>query len=108
MSKAAQVQAQVDETIGVMQDNIHKVMQRGETLETLNERSENLASSAETFKNKSKDVRMKMFWQDTKTRLMLGGIALIVIGLIIGFSVWATGVHNVGSNGEKIGTPSPH
>ncbi|KAI9353825.1 synaptobrevin-domain-containing protein [Obelidium mucronatum] len=107
MSKTAQVQAQVNETIGVMQDNIHKVMQRGEAIETLNERSENLASSAETFKTKSKDVRMKMFWQDTKTRLMLGGIALVVIGLIIGITVWATGVHNVGNNGEKLGSPAP-
>ena len=34
-SKAAQVQQQVDEVVGIMQDNIHKVVQRGEQLESL-------------------------------------------------------------------------
>ncbi|KAJ3391308.1 hypothetical protein HDU84_006224 [Entophlyctis sp. JEL0112] len=80
-------------------DNIQKVLNRGERLEDLNERSENLAASSEAFKNRSKDVRMKMFWQDAKTRLMLGGIALVVIGLIIGLSVWASGTHNATTAG---------
>ena len=34
-SKTAQVQQQVDEVVGIMQDNIHKVVQRGEQLESL-------------------------------------------------------------------------
>ena len=34
-NKAAQVQEQVDEVVGIMQENIHKVVQRGEQLESL-------------------------------------------------------------------------
>jgi vesicle-associated membrane protein 4 len=34
-SKTNQVQQQVDEVVGIMQDNIHKVVQRGEQLESL-------------------------------------------------------------------------
>ncbi len=34
-SKTSQVQQQVDEVVGIMQDNIHKVVQRGEQLESL-------------------------------------------------------------------------
>ena len=34
-SKTAQVQSQVDEVVGIMQENIHKVVQRGEQLESL-------------------------------------------------------------------------
>ncbi|KAJ3079587.1 hypothetical protein HK100_010385 [Physocladia obscura] len=82
-------------------------MNRGEHLEELNERSENLANSSETFKNRSKDVRMKMFWQDGKTRMLLGGVLLIVIALIIGLSVWASGTHNTNNNGEQLGSAVP-
>jgi len=34
-SKTAQVQKEVDEVVGIMQDNIYKVVQRGEQLESL-------------------------------------------------------------------------
>jgi len=33
--KTAQVQKEVDEVVGIMQDNIYKVVQRGEQLESL-------------------------------------------------------------------------
>jgi vesicle-associated membrane protein 4 len=33
--KTTQVQKQVDEVVGIMQENIHKVVQRGEQLESL-------------------------------------------------------------------------
>jgi len=33
-NKAQQVQQQVDEVVGIMQDNIQKVMDRGERLDT--------------------------------------------------------------------------
>ena len=34
-SKAAQVKNEVDEVVGIMQGNIHKVIERGEQLDTL-------------------------------------------------------------------------
>ena len=34
-SKAKDVQKQVDEVVGIMQDNINKVMERGEKLDAL-------------------------------------------------------------------------
>ncbi|KAJ3069980.1 hypothetical protein HDU99_002790 [Rhizoclosmatium hyalinum] len=110
-AKVAQVQAQVQDAVGIMQNNIQKVAERGERLEDLNERSENLASSSQAFRNKSKEVRMKMFWQDAKTRLILGAVALVVIGCAIGFGVWASGVHNtptpqVGLNPNFTATPT--
>ncbi|KAJ3076654.1 Vesicle-associated membrane protein 4 [Podochytrium sp. JEL0797] len=104
-NKTAQVQAQVNETIGVMQNNIAKVMERGERLEDLNQRSENLAQASSDFRTSSKEVRMKMFWQDKKTKMILAAILLVVVGLIIGVSVWATGVHNTPVSGG--GSPRP-
>jgi vesicle-associated membrane protein 4 len=39
MSKTQNVQKEVDEVVGVMQNNIQKVMERGEKLDTLQNKS---------------------------------------------------------------------
>lgn len=38
-SRTAQIQAQIDETVGVMRDNINKVNERGENLDTLQDKT---------------------------------------------------------------------
>jgi vesicle-associated membrane protein 4 len=43
-NKTHQVQQQVDEVVGIMQDNIHKVMQRGEQLDTLQNKTGKMSS----------------------------------------------------------------
>ncbi|KAJ3054682.1 hypothetical protein HDU99_007728, partial [Rhizoclosmatium hyalinum] len=57
-----------------MQDNINKVVQRGENLEALQNKTENLASSSLQFKKGATEVRKAMWWRDMKTNLILGGI----------------------------------
>ena len=42
-SKTAQVQKEVDEVVGIMQDNIYKVVQRGEQLESLQNKTGKLS-----------------------------------------------------------------
>ena len=38
-SRTAQIQAQIDETVGVMRDNINKVNERGENLNSLQDKT---------------------------------------------------------------------
>ena len=38
-AKTAQIQAQIDETVGVMRDNINKVNERGENLNSLQDKT---------------------------------------------------------------------
>ena len=59
-SKTAQVQGEVDEVVGIMHDNINKVMQRGEQLETLQDKSANLQDSSQQFKRGASRVRKQM------------------------------------------------
>ncbi|KAH6563090.1 hypothetical protein BASA50_004619 [Batrachochytrium salamandrivorans] len=91
MSKPAQVQQQVDEVVGIMQDNIHKVMQRGEQLDTLQNKTEDLQNSSLQFKRGANRVRKEMWWKDMKLKLIIGGVVAVVLVIIIVAVVKGTG-----------------
>ncbi|RKP02738.1 hypothetical protein CXG81DRAFT_2580, partial [Caulochytrium protostelioides] len=58
-SNTAHVQAQVDDVIGIMQDNVSKVIARGEHLDTIQTKTENLQQSSVQFKQGATQVRRK-------------------------------------------------
>ncbi|KAE8728394.1 VAMP724 protein [Hibiscus syriacus] len=56
ISKLSKVKAQVSEVKGVMMENIEKVLDRGEKIELLVDKTENLRSQAAGNKDEKKDV----------------------------------------------------
>ncbi|XP_029790894.1 vesicle-associated membrane protein 4 isoform X1 [Suricata suricatta] len=64
--KIKHVQNQVDEVIDVMQENITKVIERGERLDELQDKSESLSDNATAFSNRSKQLRRQMWWRGCK------------------------------------------
>lgn len=72
----------IDETVGTMRDNISKVSQRGEQLDSLQDKTDNLAVSAQGFRRGANRVRKQMWWKDMKMRVCLI-IAVIVLILVI-------------------------
>ncbi|KAM0326168.1 hypothetical protein ACHAQA_006763 [Verticillium albo-atrum] len=78
------LQAQIDDTVGVMRDNINKVSQRGERLDALQDKTDNLAVSAQGFRRGANRVRKQMWWKDMKMRmcLIVGVIVLLLIIII--------------------------
>jgi len=79
--RTAALQAQIDDTVGVMRENINKVSQRGERLDSLQDKTDNLAVSAQGFRRGANRVRKQMWWKDMKMRmcLIVGVIVLIVV-----------------------------
>ncbi|CEJ86320.1 Putative Synaptobrevin [[Torrubiella] hemipterigena] len=75
------LQAQIDDTVGVMRDNINKVSQRGERLDALQDKTDNLAQSAQGFRRGANRVRKQMWWKDMKMRvcIVIGVIVLLLI-----------------------------
>lgn len=59
-SKAQNVQNQVNEVIGIMHNNIEKVMARGEKLETLQTKTDDLQAGALQFKRGATKIRKQM------------------------------------------------
>ncbi|NWU54881.1 VAMP4 protein, partial [Dromas ardeola] len=64
--KIRHVQNQVDEVIDVMQENITKVIERGERLDDLQDKSESLSDNATAFSNRAKQLRRQMWWRGCK------------------------------------------
>ncbi|KAM5550585.1 hypothetical protein ABKV19_027104 [Rosa sericea] len=81
ISKLSKLKAQITDVKGIMMDNIEKVLDRGEKIELLVDKSENLQFQADSFQRQGRQLRRKMWLQSLQMKLMIGGgiFALIVI-----------------------------
>jgi len=82
-SRTAQIQAQIDDTIGIMRDNINKTTERGQNLNQLQNKTNDLADSAQGFRRGANRVRKQMWWKDMKMRLCLIVGIIVLLAVII-------------------------
>ncbi|XP_022771420.1 putative vesicle-associated membrane protein 726 [Durio zibethinus] len=83
ISQIAKVKAQVSEVKGVMMENIEKVLDRGEKIELLVDKTENLHSQAQDFRQQGTKMRRKMWLQNMKIKLIVLGILIALILIIV-------------------------
>ncbi|KAG1687438.1 Multivesicular body subunit 12B [Nymphon striatum] len=69
-SKLNSVRVQINEITDVMKNNIGKIMERGDKLDDLQEKSDNLTSNADEFRVASRKVQKRMWWRDFKVKDM--------------------------------------
>ncbi|KAM0986398.1 hypothetical protein ACFX13_013815 [Malus domestica] len=86
INKLAKVKAQITEVKGVMMENIEKVLDRGEKIELLVDKTDNLRSQAQDFRTQGTKMKRKMWLQNMKMKLIVVAI-LVVIALIIYLSI---------------------
>ncbi len=70
-----------------MMQNIEKVLDRGEKLELLVDKTENLRYQADQFQKGGKALRNKMWWQNVKMKLMVFLIVAIVVVIIFWYAL---------------------
>lgn len=83
VSKLAKVKAQVSEVKGVMMENIEKVLDRGEKIELLVDKTEDLHSQAQVFRQQGGQIKRKMWWQNMKIKLIVLAILIVLILIIV-------------------------
>ena len=67
-----------------MRENINKVSQRGERLDSLQDKTDNLAHSAQGFRRGANRVRKQMWWKDMKMRIcLIVGIIILLLVIIV-------------------------
>ncbi|KAF2199368.1 synaptobrevin-domain-containing protein [Delitschia confertaspora ATCC 74209] len=67
-----------------MRDNINKVSERGERLDSLQDKTDNLATSAQGFRRGANRVRKQMWWKDMKMRMcLIVGIIILLVVIIV-------------------------
>lgn len=82
MSKLSKLKAQITEVKGIMMDNIEKVLDRGEKIELLVDKTENLQFQADSFQRQGRQLRRKMWFQNLQMKLMVGGAILTFIIIV--------------------------
>ncbi|KAF2745965.1 synaptobrevin [Sporormia fimetaria CBS 119925] len=88
--RTAALQAEIDSTVGIMRDNINKVSERGARLDSLQDKTDNLAQSAQGFRRGANRVRKQMWWKDMKMRMWLIVGIIVLLAIIIIPTVVAT------------------
>lgn len=81
--KIEELQNDVSQLTSVMQSNINKVLERGDRMDTLNERSELLSNRANEFRINSRTIRRKFWWQNMRFKLLIGFVVLALVVVII-------------------------
>ncbi|KAF9562827.1 Vesicle-associated membrane protein [Mortierella alpina] len=78
-----QVQGEIEQVKDVMVHNIERVLERGERIELLVDKTDNLNQQAFAFKKRSTALKRTMWWKNTKLTIILGGVVVFLIYLII-------------------------
>ncbi|XP_072921107.1 vesicle-associated membrane protein 8 [Hemitrygon akajei] len=83
------LQSQVNDVKGIMTQNIEKVLDRGERLDDLIIKTDDLQATADSFQKTSTKIARKMWWKNTKMIIIIVVIVVVIVILII---LFATGV----------------
>jgi vesicle-associated membrane protein 4 len=81
---ASRLQAQVDNTIHIIRENIKKVSEQGENLDSLHSKTNNLAISSNGFRRNANKVNKQMCSKHVKSRICLvGGVFFLLLVLVV-------------------------
>lgn len=81
--KLAMVNAKIDTTKEIMAENIELALERQETLESLQRRSEETSAMARQFKKRAKDVKRFRMMQNAKHGLIVGTLVTGVAAAVV-------------------------
>lgn len=85
----ANVKNQIADVTTIISDNIKVALERGEHLESLLDKTDDLTETSTTFRKKTQVVRRKMWWSLARVWVLIAVIVVIVI--YIGVSVGCGG-----------------
>ncbi|VDL18663.1 unnamed protein product, partial [Hymenolepis diminuta] len=78
-----QQQAEVSEVVGIMKDNVARVLERDQRLADLDHRADELQVHSRQFESISRNIQRKYFWRNMKMWFIIGGVVLVLIIVII-------------------------
>jgi hypothetical protein len=73
----------VDEVKQIMVQNIEKVLDRGDRIELLVEKTDSLNQSAFQFKRKSQQVKRAFWWRNCRINLLIAAVIIVIVGICV-------------------------
>lgn len=85
ISKAEKIKKDLDQTQKIMTDSVHSALNRGEELQSISLKSEDLLNMSEDFRNQASNLKNKMFWSWVKSKGIIILIVLIILYIVLTF-----------------------
>ncbi|XP_055380136.1 synaptobrevin-like [Condylostylus longicornis] len=82
-NKIKKTQAEVDEVLDIMKDNVEGILKRGANLRELDERAETLQNNASQFEQQAYKLKRKHWWSNMKMMIIIGIIFVILLVVVI-------------------------
>ena len=79
------VQGEIEDVRGIMSENIERVLERGERIDLLVDKTDRLGGSARDFRVRSRGLRRKMWWKNIRLMVLLVVVVVFLIYLFVGF-----------------------
>jgi len=79
------VQREMDGVREIMTENIERVLERGERIDLLVDKTDRLGGSARDFRVRSRGLRRRMWWKNVKLMVLLVVVIVFLIYLLVGF-----------------------
>ncbi|KAH0602375.1 uncharacterized protein H6S33_008714 [Morchella sextelata] len=77
-------QREIDSARGIMTENIERVLERGEGINLLVDKTAGLQTGAMEFRVRSRGLRRRMWWKNTKLMILLVFVVIFLIYLFVG------------------------
>lgn len=108
VNRVAAVQKQVDDVKSVMVENISKVLERGDRIQLLVDRTEDLQAQAVQFQKQGRQLRSKMWWANVKVKLAVIFAVLLVLAVIVLVACFSGGNRCIPKKQEQPPPDSPN
>jgi vesicle-associated membrane protein 7 len=79
------VQREMDDVRDIMSENIERVLERGERIDLLVDKTDRLGGSARDFRVRSTGLRRQMWWKNIKLMALLSLVVVFLLYLFVGF-----------------------
>ncbi|KAI0087171.1 VAMP/synaptobrevin-like protein [Irpex rosettiformis] len=76
-------QSELAQVKNIMVQNVEQILSRGERIELLVDKTDNMASQATAFRRGAKTVRRSMWWKNTRVLALSGLVGLTFVWLIV-------------------------
>lgn len=77
------VQREIDDVRGIMTRNIEGLLERGERIDLLVDKTDRLGGSAREFRVRSRGLKRQMWWKNVKLMALLGLVCVLIIAVIV-------------------------
>ncbi|XP_058804385.1 vesicle-associated membrane protein 7 [Phymastichus coffea] len=94
----SKVHGELDELKDIMVKNIDNLAMRGERLELLVNKTENLTNNSVTFRKSSRNLARLLFWKNVKMYVIIGVVLIFIIYVILAISCGGLGLPKCVSN----------